>query len=212
MAQRDAAGGRAEVGPGWRLAAGAVAGGAAALVVRWPSALTALLAGWAIAAGLFALWTWLVIGPMDAERSRSHATREEPTRAASDAVIVLAALASVAGVLGVLSGNRTTGAVATVTTFAAILASWTAVHTVAALHYARIWFADGGGIDFHQTEPPRYTDFAYLALTVGMSFAVSDTDLGSSRMRAYALRQALISYLFGTVLIAMVINEVGSGG
>lgn len=39
-----------------------------------------------------------------------------------------------------------------------------------------------------------------------MSFAISDTDLGSWRMRRHALRHALLGYLFGTVIIALVIN------
>ena len=64
---------------------------------------------------------------------------------------------------------------------ASVVASWAAIHTVFALRYARMYLTDGaGGIDFHQDEPPRYTDFAYVAVTVGMSFAISDTDLGSS--------------------------------
>ena len=43
---------------------------------------------------------------------------------------------------------------------------------------------------------------AYLAFTIGMTFQVSDTDLKTSEIRATALRHALLSYLFGTVVIA----------
>ena len=43
-----------------------------------------------------------------------------------------------------------------------------------------------------------------------MSFAISDTDLGSSSMRRTALGHALLSYLFGTVIIALLVNLVAS--
>ena len=99
-----------------------------------------------------------------------------------------------------------------IATLSAVLTSWAAVHTVFALRYARLYFDEGGGIDFHQDEAPRYSDFAYLAFAVGMSFAISDTDLASWRMRRHALRHALLAYLFGTVIIALVINITAGGG
>jgi uncharacterized membrane protein len=70
-----------------------------------------------------------------------------------------------------------------------------------------MYFLDeDGGIDFKQSEPPSYTDFAYLAFTVGMSFAVSDTEPTNTRMRRLALGHALLSYGFGTGLLAAIIN------
>jgi uncharacterized membrane protein len=56
--------------------------------------------------------------------------------------------------------------------------------------------------------PPRYADFAYLAFTVGMTFQVSDTDLQTAALRAAVLRQALLSYLLGAVILATIINLV----
>ena len=47
---------------------------------------------------------------------------------------------------------------------------------------------------------------AYLAFTLGMSFAVSDSQLGSTEIRKVALGHALLSYLFGTVLIASAVS------
>jgi uncharacterized membrane protein len=41
-----------------------------------------------------------------------------------------------------------------------------------------------------------------------MSFAVSDTDLASSSMRRVAQVHALLAYLFGTVVVALLINLV----
>src|SRR3712207_8761371 len=64
-----------------------------------------------------------------------------------------------------------------------------------------------GGIDFGQPEPPAYSDFAYLAFTVGMSFAVPDTQIADTSIRKVALGHALLSYLFGTVVIAVARSE-----
>lgn len=196
-----------DVAPVLRLSGGAVVGLALAVAVAWPSSLSAALAAWAGTAAVFVAWTWAAVGTMDAEETRAHATREEPTRPGSELVLVTAALLSLGGVAGVILGGHSHEALPMVAVLAAVLASWGAIHTVFALRYARLYFADGdGGIDFHQSEPPRYSDFAYLAFTVGMSFAISDTDLAAWRMRRHALRHALLSYLFGTVIIALIIN------
>jgi uncharacterized membrane protein len=63
-------------------------------------------------------------------------------------------------------------------------------------------------VNFNQDEPPDYVDFAYLAFTIGMTFQVSDTDLQESAIRHTALRHALLSYLFGAVIVAGTINLV----
>ena len=62
--------------------------------------------------------------------------------------------------------------------------AWMAVHTVFLLRYARLYYSPPmGGIDF-KGERPNYTDFAYLALTIGLTFQVSDTDIGPKAFAA----------------------------
>ena len=76
------------------------------------------------------------------------------------------------------------------------------------LRYARIYDSPpDGGIEF-AGEPPDYGDFAYLALTIGMTFQVSDTDLSAKRVRRVALHHAPLSYLFGTVIVAITVSSV----
>jgi uncharacterized membrane protein len=68
-------------------------------------------------------------------------------------------------------------------------------------------------VDFNQKNDPDYGDFAYLAFTLGMTYQVSDTSITSREIRRTALRHALLSYLFGAVILATVINLVaGFGG
>jgi uncharacterized membrane protein len=88
--------------------------------------------------------------------------------------------------------------------------AWTSVHTVHVLRYARLYYSPPqGGIDFG-SEDPDYADFAYLALTIGMTFQVSDTDLTAKRVRRVALHHALLSYLFGTVIVAITVSTVAA--
>ncbi|MFF1875947.1 DUF1345 domain-containing protein, partial [Kitasatospora herbaricolor] len=65
-----------------------------------------------------------------------------------------------------------------------------------------------GGIDFNQKEAPQYSDFAYLSFTLGMTYQVSDTNIGNTTIRNTVLRHTLLSYLFGTVILATTVNLI----
>jgi uncharacterized membrane protein len=64
------------------------------------------------------------------------------------------------------------------------------------------------GVFASTTVPPDYRDFAYVAFTIGMTYQVSDTAIVTKAMRRVALRHTLLSYLFGAVIGATVINVV----
>jgi uncharacterized membrane protein len=174
------------------------------------------LVGWVVTAILYVAWTWLIIGRMDADRTVEYATREDPTRWVADAVIVTASIASLGGVAYVVAAGSHTGAAAVWAALVGILtvaASWCAVHTLFTVHYARLYYWDDpGGINFHDPEPPRFSDFAYVAFTVGMTYQVSDTEIGLTSIRATVLRQALLSYLLGAVVLAVTINLIAGLG
>jgi uncharacterized membrane protein len=83
------------------------------------------------------------------------------------------------------------------------------IHTVYTLGYAAAYYSGTeGGIDFNQQEPPRYADFAYVGFTLGMTYQVSDTTISDSAIRGMVLRQSLISYLLGAIVIATTVNLV----
>jgi uncharacterized membrane protein len=133
--------------------------------------------------------------------------------ATAAAGLVGAALASLVGVAFALIKTRDeSGAIVAVITVAGVLTvllSWALVHTLFALRYAHLYYADGaGGIDFKTDDPPDFVDFAYMAFTVGMTFQVSDTDIQLRPIRRAVLRHALLAYVFGTVIIAVTINVI----
>jgi uncharacterized membrane protein len=178
-----------------------------------PADVAAPLCGWVAAVAVFVVWTWVYIWPQDAEATAAHAQREDPSRPISDLACISAALASLVAVgillIGAGSAKGTEKLLEIGLSVGAVLAAWALVHTVFTLRYARTYFGPGlGSIDFNEDDPPRYSDFAYVAITVGLAFQVSDTDLRSKVFRRLAIQHMLISYLMGAVIIAITINLV----
>ncbi|MEH0843774.1 DUF1345 domain-containing protein [Micromonospora sp. CPCC 205711] len=191
---------------------GVVAGGLWAALV---SLALSPLVGWDAAAASWLALVWRALWPVDGDRTARLAVYEDPNRAIRDILLLVACLASLLAVVVVLTAHATSpgltrdlyGGLAVLS----VLLSWTVVHTVYTARYARIYYTgDDGGVDFHQPGRPCYTDFAYLAFTVGATFQVSDTDLTSHEMRRTVLRHAMLSYLFGAIIIATTVNLVAS--
>ncbi|MBT2502375.1 DUF1345 domain-containing protein [Curtobacterium sp. ISL-83] len=193
---------------------GVLVGIAAAVVVgpQWAPSI-----GWAAACATYVVTAWPLLR-FDAERTARSAAREDPRRTVTDLLLVGAAIASVVALLVVLSGARGLHGpaqdLAAALGVVSVFLSWLLVQTLYTLRYAEYYYSGTpGGIDFNQPEPPRYSDFAYFAVTVGMTYQVSDTTIRSSEVRVATLRHALLSFFFGTVVIASVINLVaGLGG
>ncbi|MFF5173410.1 DUF1345 domain-containing protein [Micromonospora sp. NPDC000089] len=189
-------------------AAGALGGG----LVGWlVSPGLGPLGGWDVAAAVWLAMVWRTLWPADADRTARLAKHEDPNRAVRDVLLLAACLASLLAVAVVLitAHDRKPGSAADLyAAFGAlsVLLSWSVVHTVFTTRYARLYYGDGGGVDFHQEARPCYADFAYLAFTVGATFQVSDTDLTSAPIRRAVLRHALLSYLFGAIIIAATVN------
>jgi uncharacterized membrane protein len=175
----------------------------------------ALTAAWGVVGLVIVVWAWVEIAPMTAEETKKHAKSEDSSRFAADVTVLAASVASL-GTVGYTvhtAGHRDgmTKALLIALAVAVVAVSWLTVHTIYIFSYGDLYYGDPiGGIDFNDHEPPDYNDFAYLALTIGMTFQVSDTTLTSKRMRRIALRHALLSFLFVAVIGALTINAVAS--
>ncbi len=172
--------------------------------------------GWITTAAVYLAWTWAVTWRMDAAATREHALFHERdgTRHTAHVIVMIASLASLGGVAYLLyatSGNKPDLAAGIVGVLS-VFASWFTIHTVYMLRYARLYYnapdPKAPGIDF-EGDPPTYFDFAYLAFTVGMCFSLSDNGVNSRKLRMTVLSQAMVSYLLGTVIIAITLNLVG---
>lgn len=194
---------------------GVVAGTIAAVAVE-PS--LAPLVGWCTAGLIGLVWVWRICWPQDPAGTERLAREESSSRITDDAIVV-ACLASIAAMVIALiqSNNQTGDAVSVALVILGVLGSivaWALVNTVYALKYARLYFLDQheSGFDFKQDARPTYSDFAYVAFTIGMSYAVAEVEPTSTQTRRKALPHALLSYLFGTVIIAVAINLVTNLG
>jgi uncharacterized membrane protein len=191
---------------------GIVAGGVVSAFTFWQAA---TLIGWDIGALFLGAWIWLAVGGLSPEETRTHATREDTSIRVSELTVLAAGVALLAAVgFALIRASQATGgtkAYLITLGVVSVALSWSLVHTVFTLRYARTFFSQPiGGIDFNEEDPPNYLDFAYLALTIGMTFQVSDTNLTTKAIRRIALSHALLSYLFGAVIVALVINVVSS--
>jgi uncharacterized membrane protein len=190
-------------------ALGLVAFGAAILVAPWQ---VAVLLGWDATGMAFVIWVFLLVRGKDGAATEALATREDSSRAAADVVLISAGLANLIGVGAALlkAAGEKGGVHVAISALAGltVVISWACVHTVFTLRYAHLYYSGNGGMDFHDDGRPDYGDFAYVALTLGMTYQVSDTDLTSKPIRVAALRHAVVSYVFGTVIIAITINVV----
>ena len=201
---------------GVRVAIGAGLGVVGGLIVSafwiWQ---VAILIGWDLAVATLISWIWLALYNLSPEQTERNANREDPSLRLSELIVLTAGVAVLAavGLLLIRAGNATGGTKAYLITLGvvSVALSWSLVHTVFTLRYARAFYGPPvGGIDFNESDPPTYLDFAYLAVTIGMTFQVSDTNLTTKGMRHIALSHALLSYLFGAVIVGLVINVVSS--
>jgi uncharacterized membrane protein len=193
---------------------GILAGWAAAMLGKWQ---IALLVSWNVAAVVYIIWTWRVIWPLNGEHTAKHAVREDPSRGAADITMLLASVLSLAAIglmlyeSASLPGSEQYLGIGF--SVLSVIIGWIMLHTLFTLHYAELYYTSPhGGIDFGKTDKPTYQDFAYVAFTIGMTFQVSDTNLETARIRKTALRHALLSYMFGTVIVASTINLILSLG
>jgi uncharacterized membrane protein len=201
-----------------RLIVSAVAGIViAAVLLISGAAKYAPLVAWDISALIYVCWVWFTIWKMDAPQTKEHANAESPGRALADTLLILASVVSLVAVgFMITQASNSEGiekAIQIALGLFSVIVSWAVVHTNYTLKYATLYYCQPeGGVSFNNKKPPKYTDFAYVAFTVGLTFQVSDTDLQTDGFRRTVLKHALLSYLFGAVVIATTINTIANLG
>ncbi|MGN8024779.1 DUF1345 domain-containing protein [Microbacterium sp. 22242] len=200
---------------GWRVRAlvSVVVGAGVGFVVSpllGPAA--GILAGWGALALVSVVWILLVVWPMDAVQTRTHATLEDPGRSVARVIAVTGSFASIAAVLVVVlearhAGGWTQFALAGIAVLS-VAASWGLIQTDYMLRYARLYYDGSGGIMFNQHADPEYTDFAYFSVGLGMTYQVADTNVTRNAIRRLVIAQTTIAYVFGALILGTIINLV----
>ncbi len=176
----------------------------------WP---VAILAGWDTLTLVFLLRVWVTVAGMNERATERHALAEDDSRTAADAVLLGASLVSLVAVVWTLAeAQKSSGIDAVLLVSVALLSialGWASIHTTYMLRYARLYYTSPiGGIEFESQ--PDYRDVAYMAFTIGMTYQVSDTGVSRKEIRHAVVMHALLSFVFGTAIIAVAINGVAN--
>lgn len=187
--------------------------GGGAVVSGFLGVAAGAVAAWGVFALVNVIWIFAVIWRMDAAVTRSHATAEDPGRRAAAVISVVGSLVSLAAVgIVIVQAQQATDAGKYVLAGIAVLSaatSWTLIQVDYVLRYARMYYGDPvGGIQFNQKEEPEYSDFVYFSLGLGMTYQVADTNVTNNAFRRVVVAQTVLAYLFGTVILATIINLV----
>ncbi|PRD40897.1 DUF1345 domain-containing protein [Phyllobacterium phragmitis] len=110
-------------------------------------------------------------------------------------------------------------------TLAAVPLGWLAIHMMAAVHYAHLYWqsvdgqaTDGmlreyaGGLAFQGDKEPGGIEFLYFSYVIGMAAETSDTAITNTDMRKINLLHGIVSFFFNTVLVAAAVNVAVSLG
>jgi uncharacterized membrane protein len=173
-----------------------------------------IVAGWDAGALSLLSYVWWLIWTKDPLETKCRAAAADPGRTAVWIIVLLASVFSVfAGAVvlrhaRVIDPNRSGLLIAL--SIVAIVSAWALTHTGYTLRYAHLYYRDDdegeGGLGFPGDRKPDDWDFAYFAFTVGMCFQVSDVTISSPQIRRAVLSQALLSFAYNTVILAMALN------
>lgn len=154
-------------------------------------------------------------GPTDI---RARAAIDDEGRGAILALVLVAAAASVWAVGVELSlAKDAHGAMKfarIALAFVSVVASWTMVQMIFALHYAHEYYGvdesdgarDAEGLSFKDPGPPDYWDFLHFAVVIGVACATADVDFTSKGLRRIGTVHCLIAFAFNTIIVALTIN------
>ena len=175
---------------------------------------TRLLVGWDVFTSLYLVLAYIMMLRCDTAHIRRSAILQDDGRFLLLLLTALGAFASLAAIvfeLGAAKGSMPGLALAIVT----ISLSWAAVHTAFSLHYAHEYYrgAKPGGLQFpsgDKDDEADYWDFVYFSFVIGMTAQVSDVGITDRIIRRTATVHGIISFVFNTALVALMVNIAAS--
>jgi uncharacterized membrane protein len=175
---------------------------------------TRLLIGWDVFAALYLGLVFTVVFGSGIAHIRRNARLQDDGRFVILLVTAIGAFASIAAIVFELGEHNHSApelALATLT----IALSWAAVHTTFARHHAHEYYrgTKPGGLQFpsgDQHEDADYWDFVYFSFVIGMTAQVSDVGITDKTIRRTATAHGVISFIYNTALVALMVNIAAS--
>lgn len=181
-------------------------------------ALCGLLAGSVVATVVIVILTHAVFRELDHDSLHALLRSSERRRTALDFLFrtdesglswaLQGSIVSIGAILWLLANGDRNGIVISLTVLG-VAAAWVMMVAAYAVNYARE-DADNVGLDFPGAAAPAYSDYLYQALTVASSVATSDADVTTQGMRRLISGNAVIAFVFNTVILAMLITLLTS--
>jgi uncharacterized membrane protein len=175
---------------------------------------TRALVGWDVFAAIYLVLAYIMMARCGHEHIKPSAILQDDGRVLMMIVTQLGALASIAAIVFELGATKKSGPGLTLAVITIAL-SWTLVHTAFALHYAHDYYRGSkpGGLQFpsgDKSDHADYWDFVYFSFVIGMTAQVSDVGITEKRIRRTATVHGIISFVFNTALLALMVNIAAS--
>ena len=95
----------------------------------------------------------------------------------------------------------------------AMLLSWGSLHWgFAQIYFQRYYAEEAAPLRFPKTTHPRIVDFVYFSYTLGTTFATSDVETLTPRIRWTIVWHSVLSFFFNGLIIVLALNTITSGG
>jgi uncharacterized membrane protein len=175
---------------------------------------TRALIGWDIFVAFYLVLVFTMVLRSGVRHVRHNAALQDDGRFVILMVAALGAFASIAAIVFELGASHRSVLDLTLATVTIAL-SWSAVHTQFSLHYAHEYYrgAKPGGLQFPSGDPHEdadYWDFVYFSFVIGMTAQVSDVGITDKIIRRTATVHGIISFVFNTALVALMVNIAAS--
>jgi uncharacterized membrane protein len=175
---------------------------------------TRLLIGWDVFAALYLILVFTMVVRSGLAHIKRNAVLQDEGRFLILLVTALGAFASLAAIVFELGASQRSVQGLLLAT-GTIALSWAAVHTVFSLHYAHAYYRGSkpGGLQFPTGDAHAdadYWDFVYFSFVIGMTAQVSDVGITDKNIRRTATVHGIISFVFNTALLALMVNIAAS--
>lgn len=170
---------------------------------------TRLLIGWDFGIALYMAFAFFAFATADRAHIRYKAQIQDEGRFVVLVLTAVSAFVSLGAIVTLLGASNRHGAELALAAFT-ILLSWALIHTTFALHYAHDFYrgAKAGGLDFPGGELPDYWDFVYFSFVIGTTAQTSDVGITSRVIRRTVAAHGLVSFIFNTALLALMVSIV----
>jgi len=185
--------------------------------------LTCLVVAWSVGTLFWLFLVSLYLFTASAEETMRRAQLVEHQPKLVLAMTVASAIASLIAMAFMLANTQDwpplDASLHLILSLIAVFASWFFVHVDFALTYSRLYYDEleppaptpyKKGLQFPSDDPPDYWDFLYFSFTIAMCAQTSDVSVTTASMRRLALVHSVVSFIFYTVILGLVLNGVST--